>query len=342
MHKGRITIKDIAKELGISPSTVSKALKGHRDISSSTKKSVRELAEKWNYKPDQIALSLKSGLSKTIGVIVPEIVHYFFSTVISGIDDLAFDSGYHVMFCQSSELYSREVKAVETLISNRVDGILISVSKETENFDHFRKIQENGIPLVFFDRICDEIDTDRVIVDDESGAYEAVNHLISIGCKNIIHLSGPPNLLIGKNRTNGYLRALRENGMPLHEDNIIRCDSGEEAASIVPGLLKRADKPDGVFAVNDLTAAATMKIIKDMGYNVPDDIAVVGFTSGLISDITNPTLTSVEQHGYLIGKEAVRLLIDRLEKNHDLPSQTKIIKTKLVIKESTLRNKVKG
>jgi LacI family transcriptional regulator len=342
MHKGRITIKDIAKELGISPSTVSKALKGHRDISSSTKKSVRELAEKWNYKPDQIALSLKSGLSKTIGVIVPEIVHYFFSTVISGIDDLAFDSGYHVMFCQSSELYSREVKAVETLISNRVDGILISVSKETENFDHFRKIQENGIPLVFFDRICDEIDTDRVIVDDESGAYEAVNHLISIGCKNIIHLSGPPNLLIGKNRTNGYLRALRENGMPLHEDNIIRCDSGEEAASIVPELLKRADKPDGVFAVNDLTAAATMKIIKDMGYNVPDDIAVVGFTSGLISDITNPTLTSVEQHGYLIGKEAVRLLIDRLEKNHDLPSQTKIIKTKLVIKESTLRNKVKG
>ena len=150
MHKGQITIKDIAKELGISPSTVSKALKGHRDISISTKKSVRELAEKWNYKPDQIALSLKSGLSKTIGVIVPEIVHYFFSTVISGIEDLAYDSGYHVMFCQSSELYAREVKAVETLLSNRVDGILISVSKATDNFDHFRKILDNDIPLVFF------------------------------------------------------------------------------------------------------------------------------------------------------------------------------------------------
>ncbi len=342
MHKGQITIKDIAKELGISPSTVSKALKGHRDISSSTKKSVRELAEKWNYKPDQIALSLKSGLSKTIGVIVPEIVHYFFSTVISGIEDLAFDSGYHVMFCQSSELYSREVKAVEALISNRVDGILISVSKETENFDHFRKIQENGIPLVFFDRVCDEIDTDRVIVDDETGAYEAVNHLIAMGCKNIIHLSGPPNLLIGKNRKNGYLRAIREHGMQFHENNIIRCDSSEEVALIVPELLKRTEKPDGIFAVNDLTAAASMKIIKDMGYSVPDDIAVVGFTSGLISDITNPTLTSVEQHGYLIGKEAARLLIDRLEKNHEFPSQTKIIKTKLVIKESTLRKKVKG
>ena len=149
MHKGQVTIKDIAKELGISPSTVSKALKGHHDISSSTKQSVKELAEKWNYKPDQIALSLKSGLSKTIGVIVPEIVHYFFSTVISGIEDLAYDSGYHVMFCQSSELYAREVKAVETLLSSRVDGILVSVSKATENFDHFRKIQDNGIPLVF-------------------------------------------------------------------------------------------------------------------------------------------------------------------------------------------------
>ena len=340
MHKGQITIKDIAKELGISPSTISKALKGHRDISSSTKQSVKELAEKWNYKPDQVALSLKSGLSKTIGVIVPEIVHYFFSTVISGIEDLAYDSEYHVMFCQSSELYAREVKAVQTLLSSRVDGILVSVSKTTDNFDHFRKIQANNIPLVFFDRICDEIDTDRVVVDDEPGAYEAVNHLIEIGCKNIIHLSGPPNLLIGKNRKAGYLRALRKHNMPLDENNIIRCDSREDAMSIVPELLNRTVKPDGIFAVNDLTAAASMKVIQDMGYKVPADIAIVGFTSGLISDITNPTLTSVEQHGYLVGKEAVRLLIDRLEKNYDLPFQTKIIKTELVIKESTLRHKI--
>jgi len=341
MHKGQITIKDIARELGISPSTVSKALKGHRDISSSTKQSVRDLAEKWNYKPDQIALSLKSGLSKTIGVIVPEIVHYFFSTVISGIEDLAYDSGYTVMFCQSSELYEREVKAVETLLSSRVDGILVSVTKVTENFDHFRRIKDNGIPLVFFDRICDDIDTDKVIVDDEIGAYEAVKHLINIGCKNIIHLSGPPTLNIGKNRKDGYLRALRENNLPLNENNIIRCDSMEDATLVVPGLLKRITRPDGFFAVNDLTAAATMKIIMNMGYNVPDDIAVVGFTSGMISDITNPTLTSVEQHGYLVGKEAVRLLIDRLGKRLDLPFQTKIIKTELVIKGSTLRSKTK-
>ena len=338
MHKGKITIKDIATELGISPSTVSKALKGHRDISSSTKQSVKELADKWNYQPDQIALSLKSGLTNTIGVIVPEIVHYFFSSVIGGIEDLAYDSGYHVMFCQSSELYAREVKAVETLLSSRVDGILVSLSKMTENFDHFRKIQDNDIPLVFFDRICEEIETDRVIVDDEKGAYDAVTHLIKIGCKNIYHLSGPPNLLIGKNRQEGYIRALREHNISFDGNNIIRCDSMEDASVIVPQLLQRANKPDGIFAVNDLTAASAMRIINENGMRIPDDIAVVGFTSGLFSDITNPTLTSVEQNGYIIGKEAVRLLIERIEKKHKLPYQTKIIKTNLIIKGSTARN----
>ncbi|MFA5817703.1 MAG: LacI family DNA-binding transcriptional regulator [Bacteroidales bacterium] len=338
MHKGQVTIKDIAKELGISPSTVSKALKGHPDISATTKQTVRALVEKWNYKPDLIALSLKSGLSKTIGVIVPEIVHYFFSTVISGIEDLAYDSGYHVMFCQSSELYAREVKAVETLLSCRVDGILVSVSKVTNDFEHFRRIQDAGIPLVFFDRICDEIDTDRVVVDDELGAYEAVKHLIKIGCKNIVHLSCPQNLQIGQNRKNGYLRALKEHNIPVNENNIIRCDTREETSVILPELLKRPEKPDGIFAVNDLTAAGAMKIVLDLGYRVPEEIAVVGFTSGLISDITNPTLTSVEQHGYLIGREAVKLLIERLERKHELPSQTIIIKTELVIKGSTKRN----
>jgi len=337
MNKGQVTIKDIAKELGISPSTVSKALKGHHDISVSTQEAVRKLAKKLNYQPDPIALSLQGGRTKSIGVIVPEIVHYFFSTVISGIEDLAYASGYHVMFCQSSEQYAREVKAVEILLSTRVDGILVSLSKTTENFDHFRRIQDDGIPLVFFDRICDEIDTDRVIVDDETGAYDAVNHLIEIGCKKIVHLCGPSNLIISKNRKKGYIRALNEHNMPVNEDYIIRCDTREEAAMIVPELLRRDIRPDGIFAVNDLTAAATMRIIIDMGFRIPEDIAVVGFTNELISDITNPTLTSVEQHGYLIGKEAVRILIERLEKKHAQQSETKIIKTELAIKGSTLR-----
>jgi DNA-binding LacI/PurR family transcriptional regulator len=335
MQKGQVTIKDIARELGISPSTVSKALKGHPDISSSTKKAVKELVERWNYKPDPIALSLKGGLSKAIGVIVPEIVHYFFSTVISGIEDLAYDSGYHVMFCQSNESYEREVKAVETLLSSRVDGILVSLCKVTRNFDHFRKIIENGIPLVYFDRICDEIETDRVIVDDEAGAFEGVNHLIKTGCREIIHLSGPLNLLIAKNRMEGYIRALKENNIPVRDENIIKCDTSEEAISIVPGLFNRAKKPDGIFAVNDLTAAQAMKIVKNLNYKVPDDVSFLGFTSGMTSDLTDPTLTSVDQHGYLVGKEAVRLLINRLESKEEKPFQTTIIKTELVIKGST-------
>jgi DNA-binding LacI/PurR family transcriptional regulator len=337
MKKGQVTIKDIARELGISPSTVSKALKEHPDISPATKKAVRELVIKWNYKPDPIALSLLSGQSKIIGVIIPEIVHYFFSTVISGIEDLAYDSGYHVMFCQSNETYDREVKAVQTLLSSRVDGILVSVAKVTENYDHFRKIIEDRIPLVFFDRICDEIETDRVIVDDEEGAYEAVKHLINIGCKNIVHLSGPLNVNIGKNRKNGYINALKDQNIPVLEENIINCDTSGEAARIVPGLLNRKVKPDGIFAVNDLTAAEAMKIIKQSGYKVPGDVAIVGFTSGMISDITDPSLTSVEQHGYIIGKEAVKLLIERIERTKDMPFQTKIIKTELVIKGSTRR-----
>lgn len=338
MQKGQVTIKDIARELGISPSTVSKALKGHKDISLSTKKAVRELVEKWNYRPDPIALSLKGGQSKTIGVIVPEIVHYFFSTVISGIEDLAYDSGYHVMFCQSNETYGREVKAVETLLSSRVDGILVSVAKTTGNFDHLLSIGEAGKPLVFFDRICDEIESDRVVVDDEAGAYEAVKHLIRTGCRNIVHLSGPQNLKIGQGRRDGYIRALKEFQIPVENRNIIRCDTIEEARLIVPPLLSRSERPDGIFAVNDSTAAETMKIIKHHGLKVPGDISLVGFTSGMISDLTDPTLSSVEQHGYEIGREAVRLLISRLEGKTDAPFQTTIIQTELVVKGSSQKN----
>jgi LacI family transcriptional regulator len=255
--------------------------------------------------------------------------------VISGIEDLAYDSGYHVMFCQSNESYEREVKAVETLLSSRVDGILISLCKTTSNFDHFRKITSDGIPLVFFDRICDEIETDRVVVDDEAGAFDGVSYMIKSGCREIIHLSGPLNLLIAKNRMEGYVRALKENNIRVKKENIVKCDTAEEARMVVPGLFSRTKKPDGIFAVNDLTAAEAMKTVKHLGYKVPDNVSFVGFTSGMISDLTDPALTSVEQHGYIVGKEAVRLLINRIEAKEDFPFETKIIRTELVVKGST-------
>jgi len=337
MTKDNITIKDIARELGISPSTVSRALKDHPDISQMTRDAVNELAKKWNYKPNPIALSLKSGSSKTIGVIIPDIVHYFFSTVISGIEDVAYERGYNVMMCQSNEKWEHEVKNVQTLVSSRVDGILISVAKETTDYDHFRYATQRGIPLVFYDRIIDELDTDRVVVDDEVGSYNAVKHLLRTGKKRVIHLSGPSNLQIAQRRIEGYKRAMKEYRLTPQDGDIIKCDTLEEANDIIPQLLKRDPRPDALFAVNDLTAVQALMIIKHMGLRIPEDIAIVGFTNSQIATLTEPGLSSVDQKGYDMGQEAARLLLDRIE-NPGKETHTKVISTELVIRGSSSVN----
>ncbi|MCD4768547.1 MAG: LacI family transcriptional regulator [Bacteroidales bacterium] len=334
MNRGNITIKDIARELKISPSTVSRALNDHPDISPETKKTVNSLAEKWNYVPNPIALSLKGGSTKTIGIIIPEIIHYFFSTVVSGAEDYANEQGYNVMICQSNEKYENEIKSVQTLLNSRVDGILVSVSKRTRNMKHFHTIIKKGVPLVFFDRICNEIDTDRVIVDDIEGAYMAVKHLILEGRKNIIHLSGPPTLQISKDRIEGYIRALNEFSIQVNEDNIIKCDEIEEVDLIVPGILKKSHKFDAFFCVNDFTAAQAMKILKNHGLKIPDDIAIVGFTNGQLARLTDPGLTSVDQHGYEMGQESARLMIERI-RDKNKPTQTMVIKTDLAVRNSS-------
>jgi LacI family transcriptional regulator len=312
-------------------------LKDHPDISPETKEAVQELARKLNYTPDPIALSLKSRQSKIIGVIVPDIVHYFFSTVIHGIEDVAYNSDYHVMVCESNETYEREVKNVETLLSSRVDGILVSVSKETKDSDHFRRIQQAGVPIVFFDRVRKDIDTDQVVVDDEVGAYMAVDHLITTGRRRIALLGSEEHLLIGAERKAGYLRALEQHGIPAEPSLMTKCDTPEQAEKTVPELLATADPPDAFFAVNDLTAAVTLRIVKQHGYSVPGEIAIVGFTNGQISALTDPTLSSVEQFGYEMGKKAVQLLIDRLTAKSDYPSLKHVIETKLVVKGSSGR-----
>ena len=335
MYKGQVTIKDIARELGISPSTVSRALKDHPDISQETKNAVKSLADKLNYTPDPIALSLKSRQSKIIGVIVPDIVHYFFSTVIHGIEDVAYNSGYNVMVCESNETYEREVKNVDTLLSSRVDGILISVSKRTKKSGHFLKIQEAGVPMVFFDRVSRDVDTDQVVVDDEIGAFRAVDHLLSSGCRRIAILGSEEHLFIGEQRKLGYLRAHRERGLKPDPKLIAICDTMDMAEKIVPGMLQLPHPPDAFFAVNDLTAATAMKIVKDSGLKVPEDISIVGFTNGQISTLTDPALSSVEQFGYEIGKKAVQMLIRRLESAQDFPLQREVIKTQLVVKGSS-------
>ena len=338
MRGSQITIKDIARELKISPSTVSRALKDHPDISEKTKKAVREFAKKYGYRPNPIALSLLQNKSNIIGVVIPEIVHYFFSSVISGIEELASSHGYNVMICQSNESYERELDVVQALSSSRIDGLLISISKHTNNFDHLKNLEKIGIPIVFFDRGCEEIDTHKVVVDDFKGAYLAVEHLIKIGRKRIAHLSGPQNLSIGQLRLDGYKQALLDNKIPYDERLVVNCDSFDESLKITPKLLSLQNPPDAIFAVNDLTAAGTLNVVKRLGLRTPEDIAIVGFSNERISTMTDPTLTTVDQHGYEMGQEAMRLLLKRFStKIEDFVPYTSEIKTSLVVRESTVR-----
>lgn len=337
MKSSQVTIKDIARALGISPSTVSRALKDHPDISPKTKKAVKELAESLHYEPNAIALSLRSRLTKTIGVIIPEIVHFFFSSVISGIEDVAYKNGYTVIICQSNEEYDKEVNVVQTLLSKRVDGVLVSISKTTNKYEHFYEMKNSNIPLVFFDRVCNIPNTDRVIVDDYSGAYKAVKHLIDSGCKRIAHLATSQELMIGRNRRNGYLQALKDNGIDADEEIILRCDTGQHAKKCIPYLLSLEKKIDGIFAVNDLTAIMAMTIIKRSGYNIPEDIAISGFSNSHYSAMTEPPLTSIEQRGFEMGQKSASMLIERINSDVEIETRVEQIKTELVVRGSTQR-----
>ncbi len=335
-RKGPITIKDIARELSISPSTVSRALKNHPDISSKTKEAVHELAKKYHYKPNALALSLRSSKTHMIGVIIPNLVHYFFSTVISGIEHVCNEAGYNVMICQSNENEEREITSTQTLSSSRVDGLLASVSKDTTDFSHFRELIDNNVPLVFFDRAIQELKTDKVIIDDINGAFIATEHLIQEGCKKIIHLAAPQNLLIGQRRKEGYIKALKHYGLPVDENLIFKCDSRDEALKIMPQIFDSGIKPDGIFAVNDLTATGVLKVVKKYGFHIPDDIKVVGFSDGFVAHVTDPTLTTIDQHGFEMGKQAAQLLLDRINETIDNYSPvTKVIPTNLIKREST-------
>lgn len=338
MNSGLITIKDIARELKISPSTVSRALKNHPDISEETKIAVNELASKLHYQPNAVALSLKQRRSNTIGVIIPEIVHYFFSSVISGIEDVAYDAGFNVIICQSNEKYDREVVNTRTLLANRVDGILVSISKETQQFDHFDHIKENEVPVVFYDRVVPGFEADQVIVDDFDAAYRATRHMVEEGCTRIAHFAGPQNLLIGQLRKEGYLKALREAGLETHDEWVMEADNFEKARLAVLSILDNKTNIDGIFAVNDTTAIGAMHTLQKKGIKVPGQIAVVGFSDGRLSGITDPGLTSVDQHGYEMGTVATEILLKRImAKNKNYPFETRILNANLIVRGSSVK-----
>ncbi|MBL7858264.1 MAG: LacI family DNA-binding transcriptional regulator [Cyclobacteriaceae bacterium] len=344
MKYNQVTIKDIARELGISPSTVSRALKDHPDISPETKKAVNELATKLNYQPNIVALSLRQSKTNTLGIIIPELVHFFFSTVISGIEDVAYSAGYNVIITQSNESLQREKSDIKALFNSRVDGMLISISRETNNFEHIESILAKGVPMVFFDRVYENINSSKVIVDDLSGAKEATQHLIDQGCVRIAHLEGPPNLDITKQRLEGYVQALTENKVPVNKDYIVSCPLGtiEEGKMATEKLLAMKNPPDAIFATNDPAAMGAMQAIKEAGLKIPKDIAIVGFSNWFFSALLDPPLTSVDQPGFEMGQEAAKLLIRHIEmksKDSDVepPAETKILKTRLIVRESSLK-----
>jgi LacI family transcriptional regulator len=336
MRSNQVTIKDIARELGVSPSTVSRAMKDHPDISPSTKQQVRELVEKLKYKPNAIALSLRSRKSNTIALIVPEIVHHFFSSVISGIEDVAQEAGYNVMIFQSNESYDREVAIAQSLASIQVDGILVSIAKTSLKYGHFAELMKEGMPLVFFDRACDQIDTDRVIVDDFNAAFHAVEYLIQTGCRRIAHFSAPQHLQIGYQRKRGYISALEKHGIEVRDELMVKCDTLQEALEITPQIMRLNNPPDAIFTVNDLTASGVLKVLKQLRFRIPEDVSVIGFTDGLVATVTDPALTSVNQHGYEMGKRSMSMLLKRMDVlEEDHPANTEIIPTELVVREST-------
>lgn len=347
MKFNQVTIKDIARELGISPSTVSRALKDHPDISAETKKAVNELAERLNYQPNIVALSLRQKKTNTIGVIIPEIVNTFFSTVISGIEDVAYEAGYNVILAQSNESYQREVTDMKALFNSRVDGMLLSLSRETTNFDHIESIISKGVPIVLYDRFYNNPHLSKVIVDDYVGAKEAVLHLIEQGCKRIAHLEGAPNLIISKDRLRGYQDALSESNLEIRENYTVVCpnNSFEEGQRAAQKLLALSVPPDAIFATNDPMAMGAILAIKEKGLSIPDDVAVVGFSNYFFAQITDPSLTSVDQPGFEMGQEAARLLIRQIEvRDKDLEEpapETKTLKTRLIIRNSSLRKKKK-
>jgi LacI family transcriptional regulator len=339
--KRKVTLKQIAKELDVSISTVSKSLRNSPEIGEETRLKVQAFAKFYNYRPNNIALSLKNRKTKTIGIIIPEIVHHFFSTVINGIEQVANENGYSVIICLSDDSFDKEVLNMEMLANGSIDGFIMSLSKETQfkgDFHHISEVIDQGMPVVMFDRVTNEVLCDKVIIDDKMAAYEAVQSLIDKGRKKIALVTTVDYVSVGKLRTDGYIKALLDNDIPFNENLIIKIEDVDTCEIIIGKLLE--DKAiDAVFAVNELFAVTSIKTANKIGLNVPKDLAVIAFTDGIISKYSTPTITTVSQSGIKMGNRAAKMLIDRLEweEEHDEEEnyKTEVIETHLIEREST-------
>jgi LacI family transcriptional regulator/LacI family repressor for deo operon, udp, cdd, tsx, nupC, and nupG len=335
-EKAPMTMKDIAKEFGISVATVSRALKDSPRISEERRKAIQQYAREHNFYPNIIGAALRHNRvmpSRMIGVIVPEFTHYYFSSILTGIEEAAAARGFNIMVALSGEKYEREVSICENFHRYKVCGVIVSQAKDTKNYDHYQRLLDAGIPLVFYDRICTGVNASRVVVDDYMGAYNAVSHLIETGCKHIAFYGSPMQLEISKNRFNGYKDALLKHGLAVDESIIRVCDNRADAEVLTPDILAMENRPDGFFAVNDDTAIGILYTVKHAGFRVPDDISICGFTNGQRAVACDPMLTTVEQRGHRVGEEAAQILMDKVEGLIPLEKvEKRIVRTRLVIR----------
>lgn len=339
-QKSKPTIRDIAEELNVTASTVSRALNNHPRISESTKKAVLIAAKKLNYQPNNLAAALRNGRSHIIGIIVPTADRAFFSSVVRGVEEISNKANYKVMICQSYDIHEKEVMAVEALLNAQVDGIIISYAKTTYNFDHLKNVQAKGIPLILFDRTTKELDASQVVIDDYIGAYKTVEHLIQQGCKRIAHFTSAMQVSIYKERFRGYKDALESYNIPYIEEIVIESNLQlEDGRNCMRKLLELKKMPDAVFSASDYGAMGAMQVLKENDIKIPEQIALAGFSNEPFTSFTDPPLTSVDQLSIAMGNLTAEVFFDQIANNKKNISQTITLKPELIIRKSSLKIK---
>jgi len=338
--KPKITLKDIARELDVSISTVSKALKNSKEISKDTKDRIKAFAKFYNYRPNNIALSLKNKKTKNIGVVIPDIVHHFFTTVFRGIEKYANQMGYNVIVCISDESFDKEVINMEMLANGSIDGFILSLSAETQrrnDFTHLKELLDQGIPIVLFDRVTNEIECDKVILNDAEIAYEAVNHFVNTGCSKIALITTENYFNVSESRRNGYTEALRSNDIEIDQNLILTLPHEIDNTGLMTKFFQE-NKIDAVLCVNEIFAIQCMSVVQYLGFNVPNDISIIGFTDGILSRYSSPKLSTIAQHGEKMGELAAKLLINRMESVEVIeePFKTEIIDATLIKRGSSI------
>ncbi len=340
MSQKEITIYDIAEKLKISAATVSRALQNHPAVNAKTKKRIVDLASELGYQSNKFASNLRKQKTHTIGVIVPRLNSAFMSTVLSGIEKVANNAGYNLIISQSFETQEKEAKNAQTMFNNRVDALIISLAYDTKDYKHLNSFIKKNIPIIFFDRVADEIDATKVLIDNFKAGYQATEHLIHQGCKEILHITGNLIRNVYNDRLNGYKKALDDNGIKYDQKLVISNDLSEKAIEdcLKNDVLKRQKLPDGLFITSDPSAAYALTILKEAGVKVPEDMAIIGFNNDLISRVCEPAISTINYPGNQMGETIASILINHLNGESDINyMNTVILKTDLIVRNSSLK-----